>query len=73
MSDLKVGQQVGLATERAWSPSRSRASSSSAGVSSIGGATLVVPTFSDAQRLVRPRGQTSVVYLQAEPGVTPAS
>ena len=42
-----------------------------AGVSSIGGATLVVPTFKDAQRWFDRVGRTSVVYLQAEPGVSP--
>ena len=42
-----------------------------AGVSSIGGATLVVPTFRDAQRWFDRIGKTSVVYLQAEPGITP--
>ena len=43
-----------------------------AGVSSIGGATLVVPTFHDAQQWYDRVGKTSVVYLSAQPGVSPA-
>ena len=43
-----------------------------AGVSSIGGATLVVPTFTDAQKWYDRVGKTSVVYLSAQSGVSPA-
>ena len=43
-----------------------------AGVSSIGGATLVVPTFHNAQQWYDRVGKTSVVYLSAQPGVSPA-
>ena len=68
---LKVGDQVKLATDKGAVPVTISGIFKLAGVSSIGGATLVVPTFEDAQRWFDRIGKTSVVYLQAEPGVTP--
>ena len=68
---LKVGQQVEIATDKGVVPVTVSGIFKLAGVSSIGGATLVVPTFRDAQRWFDRIGKTSVVYLQAEPGVTP--
>ena len=68
---LRTGQQVGLATEHGVQPVTISGIFTLAGVSSIGGATIVVPTFSDTQRWFDRVGKTSVVYLQAEPGVTP--
>ena len=68
---LKVGQELQIATDKGVVPARLSGIFKLSGVSSIGGATLVVPTFKDAQRWFDRIGRTSVVYLQAEPGVTP--
>ncbi len=68
---LRTGQRVGLATEQGVQPVTISGIFTLAGVSSIGGATIVVPTFSDTQRWFDRVGKTSVVYLQAEPGVSP--
>ena len=68
---LKVGQKLEIATDKGVVPTRLSGIFKLAGVSSIGGATLVVPTFKDAQRWFDRVGRTSVVYLQAEPGVSP--
>ncbi len=68
---LKVGQELQIATDKGVESARLSGIFKLSGVSSIGGATLVVPTFKDAQRWFDRIGKTSVVYLQAEPGVTP--
>ena len=54
---LKVGDEVKMATDKGALPVTISGIFKLAGVSSIGGATLVVPTFADAQQLVRPGGQ----------------
>jgi putative ABC transport system permease protein len=69
---LKVGDQVKLATDTGVVPVTISGVFKLAGVSSIGGATLVVPTFTDAQQWYDRDGKTSVVYLSAQPGVSPA-
>jgi putative ABC transport system permease protein len=69
---LKTGDQVKLATDKGAVPVTISGVFKLAGVSSIGGATLVVPTFSDAQQWYDRVGKTSVVYLQAQDGVSPA-
>ena len=62
---LKTGDQVKLATDKGAVPVTISGVFKLAGVSSIGGATLVVTTFSDAQQWYDRVGKTSVVYLQA--------
>jgi ABC-type antimicrobial peptide transport system permease subunit len=68
---LTVGQHIAIATDKGVAPVTVSGIFKLAGVSSIGGATLVVPTFKDAQRWFDRVGRTSVVYLQADPGITP--
>jgi putative ABC transport system permease protein len=68
---LKVGDRVQLATDKGVVPVTISGIFKLAGVSSIGGATLVVPTFTDAQKWYDRAGKTSVVYLSAQPGVSP--
>ena len=56
---LKVGDKVGLATDKGVVPvTRLSGIFTLAGVSSIGGATVVVPTFEDAQRWFDRVGKT---------------
>jgi putative ABC transport system permease protein len=69
---LKVGDRVKLASDKGVVPVTISGIFKLAGVSSIGGATLVVPTFADAQKWYDRVGRTSVVYLSAQPGVSPA-
>ena len=68
---LKTGDQVKLATDKGAVPVTISGVFKLAGVSSIGGATLVVTTFADAQQWYDRVGKTSVVYLQAADGVSP--
>ena len=69
---LKTGDRVKLATDTGEVPVTISGVFKLAGVSSIGGATLVVPTFHNAQQWYDRVGKTSVVYLSAQPGVSPA-
>ena len=69
---LKAGDRVSLATDTGTVPVKISGVFKLAGVSSIGGATLVVPTFTDAQKWYDRIGKTSVVYMSAQSGVTPA-
>ena len=68
---LKTGDRVKLATDTGEVPVTISGVFKLAGVSSIGGATLVVPTFHNAQQWYDRVGKTSVVYLSAQPGVSP--
>jgi putative ABC transport system permease protein len=69
---LHVGQLVHVATDIGVEPATVSGIFTLGGVSSIGGATLIVPTFHDAQKWFDRVGKTSVVYLQAQPGISPA-
>ena len=66
---LKIGQKVGLATEKGVVPVTVVGAFTLAGVGSIGGATLVGTTFSDAQYWFDRQGQTSLILVAADKGV----
>ena len=68
---LKTGDRVKLATDTGEVPVTISGVFKLAGVSSIGGATLVVPTFHNAQQWYDRIGKTSVVYLSAQSGLSP--
>jgi ABC-type antimicrobial peptide transport system permease subunit len=68
---LHVGELVHVATDIGVEPATISGIFTLSGVSSIGGATLIVPTFADAQKWFDRVGKTSVVYLQADPGISP--
>jgi putative ABC transport system permease protein len=67
---LHVGQLVHVATDVGVEPATISGIFNLGGVSSVGGATLIVPTFHDAQQWYDRVGKTSVVYLEAEPGIS---
>jgi putative ABC transport system permease protein len=67
---LRVGQRVGLTTDLGTQPFTISGIFNYGNVSSIGGATVVTTTFDDAQRLFDRRGETSVIYAKADPGVS---
>jgi ABC-type antimicrobial peptide transport system permease subunit len=68
---LKVGQHELLATEVGIKPVTIVGIFKYGNVSSIGGATIVGTTFEDAQAWFDRTDLTSVVYLKADPGVSP--
>ena len=71
--DLSVGQpDVGLATKAGTQPVELVGVFRYGDVESIGGATVVLTTFQDAQRWFDREGQTSLVFASAEDGVSPA-
>ena len=70
--DLSVGQpDVGLATKAGTQPVELVGVFRYGDVESIGGATVVLTTFEDAQRWFDREGQTSLVFASAEDGVSP--
>ncbi len=70
--DLSVGQpDVGLATKTGTQPVELVGVFRYGDVESIGGATVVLTTFEDAQRWFDREGQTSLVFASAEDGVSP--
>lgn len=68
---LKVGQQVGLATRVGVRNVRITGIFSFGDAASLGGATVVVTTFRDAQRWFEREGKVSTIVAAAEEGVTP--
>jgi len=70
--NLRVGQRVGLTTDVGTRQFTISGIFNFGDVQSIGGATVVTMTFDEAQRLFDRRGETSVIYASAEPGVSPA-
>lgn len=71
--DLQVGQSnVQLATKVGAQPVQLVGIFKFGDVESIGGATVVLTTFADAQRWFEREGQTSRVVASAEDGVSPA-
>jgi putative ABC transport system permease protein len=71
-NDLTVGQHVQMATDEGLQPVTIAGIFKFGDVASIGGATVVVTTFADAQDWFDREGQTSLVLAKAEDGVTPA-
>jgi putative ABC transport system permease protein len=68
---LRVGQQVRLTTEQGTVPVRIAGIFKLAGVSSIGAATVVATTFSDAQQWYDRVGKTSTILVDGDPGISP--
>jgi putative ABC transport system permease protein len=69
---LHVGQHVQLTTLTGVQPVTIVGIFKFGDVSSIGGATVIATTFSDAQHWYDRVGRTSTISVDAEPGVTPA-
>lgn len=71
--DLQVGQaDIGLATQVGTVPVELVGIFRYGDVESIGGATVTLTTFADAQRWFDREGQTSLVFAKAEEGVSAA-
>ncbi|MGZ4431493.1 MAG: ABC transporter permease, partial [Gaiellales bacterium] len=68
---LHVGQRVQIATEIGAEPVTISGIFKYGNVDSLGGATVVVTTFADAQRWYDRVGKTSLILAAAKPGVTP--
>jgi putative ABC transport system permease protein len=68
---LHVGQHVGLTTLVGVQPVTIVGVFKFGDVSSIGGATVIATTFSDAQHWYDRVGKTSTISVDAEPGISP--
>jgi putative ABC transport system permease protein len=68
--DLHVGEHVAIATDQGSRPVTIVGVFDFGTVPSIGGATVVETTFSDAQRWFDREGKTSVIVTDAEPGIS---
>ncbi len=69
--DLTVGQSgIALATDEGTKPVKLVGIFRYGDVESIGGATVVLTTFADAQRWFEREGETSVVFAKAQDGVS---
>jgi putative ABC transport system permease protein len=69
---LQVGQHVLLATEVGTKPVTIVGVFKYGNVSTIGGATIVGTTFADAQAWFDRTNLTSLVFVKAEPGISPS-
>jgi putative ABC transport system permease protein len=67
---LKVGDHVGLATQTGTVPVTIAGIFNYGNISSLAGATIVATTFADAQRLYDRAGETSIVFIKADDGVS---
>ncbi|HEX5261695.1 MAG TPA: FtsX-like permease family protein [Gaiellales bacterium] len=68
---LHVGQRLGLTTDQGVKPVTVVGTFDFADSASLGGATLVSTTFSDAQRWYNRVGKTSVIVATADHGLSP--
>ncbi|MEW6581359.1 MAG: FtsX-like permease family protein [Actinomycetota bacterium] len=71
-ADVTVGQRVGLATRTGVQPVTVSGVFKFGEASSLAGATIVVPTFADAQRWFDREGRTSSILVAAQDGVSAA-
>jgi putative ABC transport system permease protein len=71
-SHLRLGQQVGLATEVGVKQVTLVGWYTLGGATSLGGATIVGTTLHDAQQWYDRVGKASTINIKAEPGVSPA-
>lgn len=70
--DLTVGDKVGLATRAGVQPVTVSGIFEFGDATSLGGATVVVPTLADAQRWYDREGKVSSVLVAADEGVAPS-
>ena len=70
---LKLGQRLGLTTQTGVVPVHLAGVFDFGNVSSIGGATLIVTTFADAQSWYDREGKTSIILVSARHGVSPGA
>lgn len=71
LHSLHIGQRVGLATDVGVVPVVISGVITFTSNASLGAASIITTTFSDAQNWFSRRGQTSLIVAAAKPGITP--